>query len=250
MPLRHGVAGIERAESLLLIPSLLPLGFDQMKRILSATACHRVEDSTQRKRGLNRGIIVCSQLSTRFRFNTSVPSVNDHSIRPHWLRVLVIGRRPKATLVRIAVLVVVCFVTFNFILLPIQIKGISMEPTCQDRQVHCVNCLAYLRNEPQRGDIVSIRFSKPEGLANPSQMLLKRIIGLPGETVSFHGGHAYINGQLLDEPYLKLPCDWEHEAIPCGPDQYYVVGDNRSMPFNLHTKGRAERDRIIGKLFL
>src|ERR1019366_2108968 len=71
---------IEGAKSLLLLPSLLPLGFDQMKRILSATACHRAEDTTQTKGRLNRGIIVCSQLSTRFRFNTSVPSVNDHSI--------------------------------------------------------------------------------------------------------------------------------------------------------------------------
>ncbi len=81
-------------------------------------------------------------------------------------------------------------------------------------------------------------------------MLMKRIIGLPGETVSFHDGHAYINGELLDEPYVKLPCDWEHEPILCGPNQYYVVGDNRSMPFEYHTQGRAERDRIIGKSLL
>jgi signal peptidase I len=81
-------------------------------------------------------------------------------------------------------------------------------------------------------------------------MYMKRIIGLPGETVAFHDGHAYINGRLLDEPYVKSSCDWEHEPIQCGPDQYYVVGDNRSMPFEFHTQGRAERNRIVGKLFL
>src|ERR1035437_7416311 len=161
---------IEGAESLLLIPGLLPLGFDQMKRILSATACHRAEDTTQTKGRLNRGIIVCSQLFASFRFNTTVQSANDHSVRPHWLRVLIIGRRPKATLARIVVLVATCFVTFKFILLPIRIEGVSMLPTYHDRQINCVNRLAYLRHEPQRGEIVSVRLSDPGGIANPSIM--------------------------------------------------------------------------------
>ena len=195
-------------------------------------------------------MIVCSQLSASFRFNIGVQSANDPSVRPHWLQVLTIGRRPRATLVRILVLSAVCFVTFKFVLLPIRVVGISMEPTYHDRRVNCVNRLAYLFHEPQRGDVVAIRFSRPGPLANPSEMLLKRIVGLPGETVAFHAGHVYINGQLLDEPYLKKPCDWEHEAVRCDPDQYYVVGDNRSMPFELHEKGRPERDRIIGKILL
>ncbi|MEI7808152.1 MAG: S26 family signal peptidase, partial [Verrucomicrobiota bacterium] len=95
-----------------------------------------------------------------------------------------------------------------------------------------------------RGDIVSVR------LAGTSIMFMKRIIGLPGEIVSFQAGRTYINGQPLAEPYVKLPCHWEHEPIQCGPTQYYVVGDNRSMPFTLHTQGRAERDHIVGKLLL
>lgn len=177
-------------------------------------------------------------------------NANDHSGRPHWLQVLTIGRRPRATLVRILVLAVGCCVTFKFVLLPIRIEGISMEPTYHDHRVNCVNRLAYLFHEPQRGDVVAIRFSPPGPLANPSEMLLKRIIGLPGETVAFHAGHVYINGQQLDEPYLKKRCNWEHEAVQCGPDQYFVVGDNRSMAFDLHEKGRPERERIIGKILL
>jgi len=55
---------------------------------------------------------------------------------------------------------------------------------------------------------------------------------------------------LLDEPYVKNACDWEHEPIKCGPDQYYVVGDNRSMPFENHMQGLAERDHIVGKVLL
>ena len=157
---------------------------------------------------------------------------------------MLIGRRPKTTLVRIIVLIVVCFVTFKFILLPIRVEGISMLPTYRDRQVNCVNRLSYWHHEPRRGDVVSVR------LAGTRAMLMKRIIGLPGESVSFHGGHAYVNGRLLDEPYVKYSSDWETGPILCGPDQYYVVGDNRSMPFELHTQGRATRDRIVGKLLL
>ena len=125
-----------------------------------------------------------------------------------------------------------------------------MEPTYHDHQINCVNRLAYLRHEPQRGDVVSIRYSDPGNFAAPSVMLMKRVIGLPGDTVAFHEGHAYINDKLFDEPYLNLPCDWEHEPERCGPNQYYVVGDNRSMPLDAHWHGRVEREHIIGKLLL
>ena len=171
-------------------------------------------------------------------------SANEPPNRPSWLRVILFGRRPRFTLVRIVVLAITCFVTFKFILLPIRIDGISMQPTYHTGQINCINRLAYLRHEPQRGDIVSVR------LAGTSVMFMKRIIALPGETLVFHEGHAFINGQLLAEPYLKFSCDWETGTIVCGPTQFYVVGDNRSMPFTYHTQGRAERERIVGKLFL
>ena len=189
-------------------------------------------------------MIVCSQLSSGFRFNTAVSSATEKPVRPHWLRVVLIGRRPRVTLIRILVLTVTCFVTFKFVLLPIRIEGISMEPTYHTGQVNCINRLAYLRHEPQRGDIISVRF------AGTSVMLMKRIVGLPGESVLFHDGKTFINGELLDEPYVKKSCDWEAGPFKCTSNEFYVVGDNRSMPFELHTKGRAERERIIGKLFL
>lgn len=196
-------------------------------------------------------MIVCSQLLAGCRFNISVQNAPEHSInRPHWLQVLTIGRRPKATLIRIAVLVGVCFVTFKFILLPIRVEGISMEPTYRNHSINCVNRLAYLGHEPRRGDVVSVRYSEPGNFTAPTQMLMKRIIGLPGETVAFHEGHTYINGRLLDELYVKSACDWEREPVLCGPDQYYIVGDNRSMPFEAHVKGRVSRDHIIGKILL
>jgi signal peptidase I len=195
-------------------------------------------------------VIVCSQLWAGLEFNVLVQPANNAPVQPGWLQIVVIGRNPRTTLLRILVLTLTCFVVFKFILIPIRVEGISMEPTYHNHRINCVNRFAYLHHEPERGDVVSIRFSPPEGLSAPSAMLMKRIIGLPGESVAFHAGRAYINGRLLDEPYLKNPCDWEHEPEQCGPDQYYVVGDNRSMPLEFHWHGRVERDRIIGKVLL
>jgi len=163
---------------------------------------------------------------------------------PSLLRRVVIGRDPKRTLQRVVILVVVCFLVAKFILLPIQISGPSMLPTYGERGINFVNRLAYMFHEPRRGDVVAIR------LAGPSIMFMKRIIGLPGETVAFHGGHVYIDGKLLNEPYVKFPSFWEHDGRTLGPSEYYVVGDNRSMPQVDHTEGKASRDRIVGKVLL
>jgi signal peptidase I len=163
---------------------------------------------------------------------------------PRWLRIALIGRNPKFTLARIVVLVVTCFIIFKFILLFIRVEGISMLPTYQNGSVHLVSRTAYWWHEPQCGDVVSIR------LAGIHVMYLKRIIGLPGETVAFVNGQAMINGEALDEPYEKLHCDWNLPPEKLGPNEYFVVGDNRTMPPQYHEHGIASRDRIIGKLLL
>ena len=74
-----------------------------------------------------------------------------------------------------------------------------MLPTYHDGQINFLNRLAYLRHEPQRGDVVGIRYS------GDSILLLKRIVGLPGEEVSFDEGKLFINGKPLEEPYVKSP---------------------------------------------
>ena len=145
---------------------------------------------------------------------------------------------------RIVIWVVTCFGVAKFVLLPIRVEGVSMLPTYKENRVNFVNRLAYLRSPPKRGDVVAIR------LAGPSIMYMKRIVGLPGETVSFHDGRLLINGKVLDEPYKIFSCNWEHEPEPVGPDEYFVVGDNRSMAYFEHTKGKAQRNRILGKILL
>jgi signal peptidase I len=163
---------------------------------------------------------------------------------PPWLQVMILGRSPRRTLVRVVVLVVTILLVREFALIPIRIVGPSMMPTYPSGGVNLVNRLAYFRSPPQRGDVVAIRTS------GESIMFMKRIVGLPGETVQFHRGRLLINGRELDEPYLKLGCDWESLPKTLGPDRYYVVGDNRSMPEQDHTEGIAVRERIVGKILL
>ena len=163
---------------------------------------------------------------------------------PSLLRRLIIGRRPKRTLVRTLIWALGCVLIGKFVLLPIRVQGISMMPTYQPNKVNFVNRLAFLFHSPRRGDIVAIK------LAGPHVMYLKRVVGLPGETVAFHEGHILINGEILEEPYIVYRCNWEHEPEQVGPNEYYVVGDNRTMDFFDHEQGRSTRDRIVGKILL
>jgi signal peptidase I len=159
------------------------------------------------------------------------------------MHAILFGKNPKTTLIRIIVLVTAFLIIFPFVLVPIRVMGISMSPTYADGSLNLVNRLAYLRHEPRRGDVVSIR------LTGPHVLFLKRIIGLPGETVAFVNGRVLINGNILDEPYEKnLPGDWNSPPVTLGADEYYFVGDNRSMPPEDHEHGVKKRIYIVGKV--
>jgi len=187
---------------------------------------------------------------------------------PSWLRTILIGRKPKWTLIRIAILVATCYVLFGFLLLVIRIEGPSMLPTYSTGRINVVNRLAYLRHEPRRGDIVAIRLAGTEydprefvhdlmrfrlnfdRVARPSVMYMKRIVGLPGEIVEFAGGRLLVDGKVLDEPYVKSLCRWEMPPRQLGPDEYFVVGDNRAMPIDDHEHGVPLRNHIVGRVLL
>lgn len=171
-----------------------------------------------------------------------------------WLQTIAIGRRPKRTLIRLSVLItfaIIAFVVLRYWFRPIHISGPSMLPTYESGSFNFIDCLAYRSHEPTRGDIVAIQYSTANLSTEPRTLLVKRIIGLPGETVAFVDGRFCVNGKPLDEPYIKYPtADWQSQSIYLGPHEYYYVGDNRSMPFHDHTQGVVERRRIVGKVLL
>ena len=159
---------------------------------------------------------------------------------------LVYGTSLRRTLVRAAVLGGIVLITFKFLFIPARVDGGSMAPTYPNRTLNLVNRLAYLNNSPQRGDVVAIWLRE----TGHSVVLMKRVVGLPGEEIGFQDGHATVNGVKLQEPYLRFPSDWERAAVKCGPDEYFVVGDNRSMDIEGHWFGRAKASLIAGKMVL
>ncbi|MGO8764792.1 MAG: signal peptidase I [Limisphaerales bacterium] len=156
--------------------------------------------------------------------------------------IAVAGRNLKVTLLRTLIWAVIAVLVFKVAMVRVQVVGISMLPTCPVNAKYWVNRCAYLWHEPQRGDIVAIR------LAGIHEMFLKRIVGLPGETVAFSGGHILINDSALDEPYETNSWDWEQPPVTLTNNEYYVVGDNRTMAAEDHVHGICQRDRIIGRI--
>jgi signal peptidase I len=124
----------------------------------------------------------------------------------------------------------------------VRVDGISMEPAYHNGRMNLINRLAYWRSEPKRGDVVGIR------LAGVSVMYMKRIIGLPGERVTFRNGKVLINDQPLEEPYVKYRARWGIPELILDPDEYYAIGDNRGMDPDGHEGGGVRRNRIVGKV--
>jgi signal peptidase I len=158
------------------------------------------------------------------------------------LRRLLVGRDPRQTLVRVAVLIAVSYATFGYLLLPIRGEGISMLPAFSGGQLGFVNVLAYVSRSPQRGDIVAIR------MAGRRVMYVKRIVGLPGERLLISAGTVCIDGAPLAESYANGGSSWELPEVHLGANQYFVIGDNRRMSIQNHDLGATSRDRIVGKV--
>lgn len=114
-----------------------------------------------------------------------------------------------------------------------------MEPTCYDGQLGFINRFAYAWGQPRRGDIIGFR---PD---NGGPIVVKRIIGLPGEQIAFHRGTVFINGQSLEEPYLESKGFWEWPEETLAQKTYFVTGDNRTVSRQF----RVPQGQIIGKLY-
>jgi signal peptidase I len=127
------------------------------------------------------------------------------------------------------------------------VEGASMEPNFRSDQFVVVNRLPYLFGGPVRGDVIV--FHNPE---NPSQDFIKRVIGLPGETIRIEDGRVYVNGAPLAEPYIAERCQNQRcdGTWTIGPDQYFVLGDNRSHSRDGHNFGPLDRNLIIGLAWL
>lgn len=125
----------------------------------------------------------------------------------------------------------------------------SMEPTLQINDRLIIEKLSYHFHSPQRGDIVV--FWPTDRLKEETPHLrdafIKRVIGLPGETVEVRGGRVYVNGQPLREEYIAAEpqYQWGPETVP--PESYLVLGDNRNNSYDSHYWGYVPYENIIGR---
>lgn len=151
----------------------------------------------------------------------------------------------KVVVISLAIIIPVRY----YLIQPFYVKGASMEPNFHNYQYLIIDELSYRLHEPVRGDVVVLR--------NPlrsSQFFIKRIIGLPGETVQIKENHIYINDLALDESvYLDASVETfapQKGKITLQADEYFVMGDNRPESADSRSFGPIKKDRLIGRAWL
>ncbi len=125
-----------------------------------------------------------------------------------------------------------------------RVIGQSMEPNLYTDMRLVVEKLSYRMHGPERGDIVVLRVHPGE------ELLIKRVIGLPGEEISVHDGRVYINGEALDEPYLNQETRGNMASQVVPPLHVFVMGDNRRASNDSRSFGPVHLDNIIGRAWV
>ncbi len=164
------------------------------------------------------------------------------------------------TLASLALVLLLLHAVRTWVLTPFGIVSSSMEPTLRGGgggrapDLVLVNRLAYSRSGPARWDIVAFASAADPAAARQDEEVVKRVVGLPGETVEIHGGEVTINGEVpprppeLKEIHYVRSGTFAQDPIRLGPDEYFVLGDNSYVSFDSRRFGPLKRKRIFGKV--
>jgi signal peptidase I len=179
------------------------------------------------------------------------------------------ARRIGLELVQTLVLAFLIFFAVRTMAQNFKVEGSSMEPGLHDGQYLLVNKAIYFKinlkqlskylpfihpgdhperflfRSPQRGDVVVFRFPQ-----DPTRDFIKRVIAVPGDTVKVVSGTVYVNGVVLDEPYISAKPDYNYaeQVVPNGG--YFVLGDNRNNSYDSHVWNFVPEDNIIGQAMI
>ena len=155
------------------------------------------------------------------------------------------------TVLYLAVVFVLTLLFIHFVAQRTRVIGSSMYPTLEDADSLILEKVSYRFDDPERFDVIVFPFKH----GTEKQNFIKRVIGLPGEKVRIdYDGNIYINGELLEEDYGREVIQdpgLAAEEITVGPDEYFVLGDNRnnSMDSRFVQVGNIKKSDILGKAF-
>src|SRR5437660_2698386 len=140
--------------------------------------------------------------------------------------------------------VVVTFFIILFVYQPVKVEGGSMEPGLEDQERIFINKLVYRIEAIGRGDIIVFRYPR-----DPRKNFIKRVIAIPGDRIRVTHGRVYLNGQLIQEPYVPEQYQDSRSAteMTVPADSYFVMGDHRTMSRDSREFGPVARDLIYGK---
>ncbi|MEE4195692.1 MAG: signal peptidase I [Anaerolineae bacterium] len=147
-------------------------------------------------------------------------------------------------LVQMLIITLVLYVLIDAVIGRVQVESISMLETVKPQELLMVAKLAYRNDDFHRGDIVVFHYPN-----NPNEDYIKRIIGLPGDTVTVQNGEVYINGFRLDEPYIREAPNYNGEWI-VPEESLFVLGDNRNQSSDSHDWGFVPFDNVFGRALM
>lgn len=142
------------------------------------------------------------------------------------------------------ILAVILYFGINAVSARVRVEGASMTPTLQNGEYVLVSRLSYRTGEPQRGDIIVFSFP-----GDQKQDLIKRVIGLPGETITIRNNEVLVNGVKLEEPYIAQSPVYNGEWT-VREGELFVLGDNRNDSKDSHQWGLLPDENVIGKALL
>jgi signal peptidase I len=147
-------------------------------------------------------------------------------------------------LIETVLIAVIIFLLLQIVVKNFRVTGESMQPSFVDGQFLLVDKISYRFVQPKRGDVVVFRYPR-----DPGEDFIKRIVGLPGETVRIAEGNVYIDGDLLLEPYLQGQSTLNYRSLETalGEDEFFVLGDNRRYSSDSRTWGPVARRDIVGR---
>ncbi len=178
----------------------------------------------------------------------------DHAAAPavperHWLEATV--EFLSSALLMVAIVLVIRF----FVIQPFRVDGESMSPTFENKEYILVDKLSYRLRNPVRGEVVIFN---PQ-VSDPALSYIKRVIGLPGDRIVIQNGQVMVYndqhsaGWVLPEPYVHgqgtfLSSDAARKLdVTLGPDEYFLMGDNRPHSFDSRNLGAVSRSQLVGR---